>query len=145
MFFGLLQYIWDGKKYLPEGSLTPDDPLTEAEKKTVIKWAAVIVIALVAVLGLMAVFHSFNVNGVINLITMIAIAMPIVYFVMMLHSKKVTKLERKRVVAYIPLFIAAAIFWGIEESGSVVLALFAEQRTVLHIGGGTLPPLTSKP
>jgi proton-dependent oligopeptide transporter, POT family len=51
MFFGLLQYIWDGKKYLPEGSLTPDDPLTEAEKKTVIKWAAVIVIALVAVLG----------------------------------------------------------------------------------------------
>ena len=135
MFFGLLQYIWDGKKYLPEGSLTPDDPLTEAEKKTVIKWAAVIVIALVAVLGLMAVFNSFNVNGVINLITVIAIAMPIVYFVMMLHSKKVTKLERKRVVAYIPLFIAAAIFWGIEESGSVVLALFAEQRTVLHIGG----------
>lgn len=74
-----------------------------------------IVIALVAVLGLMAVFHSFNVNGVINLITMIAIAMPIVYFVMMLHSKKVTKLERKRVVAYIPLFIAAAIFWGLKS------------------------------
>ena len=33
MFFGLLQYIWDGKKYFPEGSLTPDDPLTEAVEK----------------------------------------------------------------------------------------------------------------
>ncbi len=32
-------------------------------------------------------------------------------------------------------FSLAAIFWAIEESGSVVLALFAEQRTVLHIGG----------
>ena len=44
-------------------------------------------------------------------------------------------MERSRVIAYVPLFVAAAIFWGIEESGSVVLALFAEQRTVLHIGG----------
>ena len=47
---------------------------------------------------------------------------------------KVTKIERSRVKAYISLFFAAAIFWGIEESGSVVLALFAEQRTVLHVG-----------
>lgn len=54
---------------------------------------------------------------------------------MMFRSSKVTKIERSRVKAYIPLFFAAAIFWGIEESGSVVLALFAEQRTVLHIGG----------
>ena len=31
--------------------------------------------------------------------------------------------------------LAQSSFWAIEESGSVVLALFAEQRTVLHIGG----------
>ena len=54
---------------------------------------------------------------------------------MMLNSRKVTREERSRVWAYIPLFIAAALFWSIEESGSVVLALFAEQRTILRIGG----------
>jgi proton-dependent oligopeptide transporter, POT family len=135
MFFGLVQYIWDGNKYLPETSLTPDDPLTPREKKTVSFWAAMIVIALAIVLGIMALLHGLNIDNIINLITVVAIAMPVVYFVMMLRSNKVTKLERKRVVAYIPLFIAAAIFWGIEESGSVVLALFAEQRTILHIGG----------
>lgn len=52
----------------------------------------------------------------------------------MLNSKKVTLVEKKRVIAYIPLFISAVIFWIIDESGSVVLALFAEQRTILHLG-----------
>ena len=77
---------------------------------------------------------QLNITNIINIITFIAIALPIYYFIMMLNSKKVTKPEKSRVIAYIPLFIAAAIFWAIEESGSVVLALFAEQRTVLHIG-----------
>ena len=101
MFFGLVQYVVDGRKYLSKDSLYPDDPIDKESLRPVI----------------------------------IAIALPIYYFVMMLNSKKVTKDEKSRVVAYIPLFIAAAIFWAIEESGSVVLALFAEQRTVLHIGG----------
>ena len=52
----------------------------------------------------------------------------------MLKSKKVTKVEKKRVAAYIPLFLSAVIFWIIQESGSVVLALFAEERTILHLG-----------
>ncbi|MCT3440803.1 peptide ABC transporter permease, partial [Limosilactobacillus fermentum] len=83
----------------------------------------------------MAAMGQLNVTNVINLITFVAIILPIIYFIMMISSKKVTKVERSRVIAYVPLFVAAAIFWGIEESGSVVLALFAEQRTVLHIGG----------
>ncbi|MGZ0947538.1 POT-type proton-dependent oligopeptide transporter, partial [Streptococcus thermophilus] len=35
---------------------------------------------------------------------------------------------RLRVVSYIPLFIAAVLFWAIEEQGSVVLATFAAER-----------------
>ena len=85
-------------------------------------------IAFAVVLGIMAAFHALNIDNIITLITVIAVALPIVYFVIMLRSQKVTKVERSRVRAYIPLFIAAAIFWAIEESGSVVLALFAENR-----------------
>ena len=29
MFFGLVKYVLDGKKYLPESSLYPTDPLSE--------------------------------------------------------------------------------------------------------------------
>ncbi|MDN6491338.1 MAG: oligopeptide:H+ symporter, partial [Leuconostoc sp.] len=47
--------------------------------------------------------------------------------------------ERSRVWAYIPLFIASILFWSIEEQGSVVLALFAEEQTRLSIFGFSIP------
>lgn len=134
MFFGLLQYWLDGKKYLSKDSLYPNDPIDRDGLKPIITWTVVAVIVVAVILGLLAAMGQLNITNVINLITVIAIALPIVYFIMMLNSAKVTKVERSRVKAYISLFIAAAIFWGIEESGSVVLALFAEQRTILHIG-----------
>ena len=46
----------------------------------------------------------------------------------MISSVKVTSTEHLRVVSYIPLFIAAVLFWAIEEQGSVVLATFAAER-----------------
>src|SRR5699024_5341250 len=131
MFFGLLQYILDGRKYLSKDSLYPNYPIEKDDLRPIIIWTLVGVAVLVVVLGLLAAMGQLNITNIINSITFIAIARPIYYFIMMLNSKKVTKPEKSRVIAYIPLFIAAAIFWAIEESGSVVLALFAEQRTVL--------------
>src|SRR5699024_5817262 len=71
----------------------------------------------------------------ITILSILGIALPVGYFIMMLTSKKVSKVERSRVFAYIPLFIAAAIFWAIEEQGSVVLALFAAEQTQLNFAG----------
>ncbi|WP_295745615.1 peptide MFS transporter [uncultured Limosilactobacillus sp.] len=134
MFFGLLQYTIDGRHYLSKNSLYPQDPIDKESLHRITVWTIVGVVAVAIILALMAVMGQLNVNSVIMIITIVAIALPIIYFVMMLNSKKVTKVEHHRVLAYIPLFLAAAIFWGIEESGSVVLALFAQDRTILHIG-----------
>ena len=134
MFFGLVQYVIGGRKYLSKDSLYPDDPIDKESLRPVMIWTLVGVVVLAVVLGLLAAMGQLNITNIITIITIIAIALPIYYFIMMLNSKKVTKEEHSRVLAYIPLFIAAVIFWAIEESGSVVLALFAEQRTILHIG-----------
>lgn len=63
----------------------------------------------------MAAMGQLNVTNIINLITFVAIILPIIYFIMMISSKKVTKVERSRVIAYMPLFVAAAIFWGLKN------------------------------
>lgn len=135
MFFGLLQYYFDGKKYLSDSSRYPNDPIAKEDLKPIITKIVIGILVIVAIFAVMAAFGQLNIDNVITVITIAAVAIPIYYFVIMLHSPKVTKVEHSRVLAYIMLFIAAVIFWGIEESGSVVLALFAEQRTVLHIGG----------
>lgn len=135
MFFGLLQYYFDGKKYLPSESNYPKDPIERENMKSIIIWTVIAIVALVAVVGLLGAMGNLNIDSIIWLITVIAIALPIIYFVTMLNSRKVEKVEKSRVWAYIPLFVAAAMFWGIEESGSSILALFAANRTVLHLGG----------
>lgn len=134
MFFGLLQYYRGGRQYLADDGLLPSNPIDHDQLLNLGKWLILIFLGIIVLLAGMKEFDQLNINNIITLLTILAIALPLYYFVMMLHSRKISKIERSRVRAYIPLFMAAAVFWGIEESGSVVLALFAEQRTVLHFG-----------
>jgi POT family proton-dependent oligopeptide transporter len=136
MFFGLLQYYFGGKKYLSKESLYPTDPLEPSDLKRVIRQSVLGVIALVLVLTIMQLFNLLNLTNLILLITIVAVVIPVFYFIMMLTSSKITKVERSRVFAYIPLFIASILFWSIEEQGSVVLALFANDQTRLSLFGG---------
>ena len=139
MFFGLIQYTLDGKKYLSKDSLYPTDTLEPHEFKSLAKKVTIGVVAIALILFIMSLFGMLTILNVINLITILAVLIPIYYFVAMLSSRKITKKERSRVLAYIPLFIASILFWSIEEQGSVVLALFAEQQTRLHILSWSFP------
>ncbi|WP_000316302.1 POT-type proton-dependent oligopeptide transporter, partial [Bacillus cereus] len=46
-----------------------------------------------------------------------------------------TEVEKSRLIAYIPLFIAATMFWAIQEQGAIILASYADQRTQLNFAG----------
>ncbi|GAB6674608.1 peptide MFS transporter [Streptococcus uberis] len=132
MFFGLVQYVIDGKKYLPESSLHPTDPLSENEKAELKKKALVVSIIVAIILAFLKLVNLLTINTIINIFTAIAIIIPIYYFIKILSSNKISETERSRVWAYIPLFIASILFWSIEEQGSVVLALFADEQTRLY-------------
>lgn len=58
----------------------------------------------------------------------------------MLSSRKTKAVERSRLIAYIPLFIAAIMFWAIQEQGSVIIAIFADKRTQLDFLGMHINP-----
>lgn len=135
MFIGLIVYWWDGRKYLPESSLHAPDPITDEERGRFIKRVSIAVVAVIIIVAVLIFAHAFTIDNVITIISILGIGLPVGYFIMMLTSKKVTKVERSRVFAYIPLFIAAMIFWAIEEQGSVVLALFAAEQTQLNFAG----------
>lgn len=132
MFFGLVQYVRDGKKYLSEDSLHPTDPLSDAEKQDLKKKSLIAAILVVLLVIILKLLNLLTINSIINIFTFIAIVIPIYYFFKILSSQKISKTERSRVWAYIPLFIASILFWSIEEQGSVVLALFADDQTRLY-------------
>lgn len=133
MAFGLIKYLKDGKEYLPESNLVPSDPISKEDLNPVLKKFGLSVIIIAVIVAIMAGTGSLTVANVINLLTLIAVLIPLVYFILIIRSSKITSEERSRVWAYVPLFIASMLFWSIEEQGSVVLALFADEQTRLTL------------
>ncbi|MCM3693472.1 peptide MFS transporter [Neobacillus niacini] len=140
MFLGLVMFVLTKKKNLGLAGTTVPNPLSETEKKktfTIIGLGVVVLAVLSAVLIPMGVltFSSF-----INIVTFLGILIPTIYFIVMYRSPKTTTVERSRIIAYIPLFIAAVMFWSIQEQGSTILASYADKRTQLDWMGINISP-----
>ncbi|KAB2332417.1 peptide MFS transporter [Bacillus mesophilum] len=140
MFIGLLVFLFTKKKNLGLAGTYVANPLSPAEKKkvyTIFGIGLVVIAILVAItipLGILT-FDSF-----ITLIGILGIGIPTAYFIVMYRSPKTTAVERSRIIAYIPLFIASVMFWAIQEQGSTILANYADKRTQLEIAGFDISP-----
>jgi proton-dependent oligopeptide transporter, POT family len=140
MFFGLLVFAFSKKNNLGLAGTMVPNPLSPSEKTkvfTIMISAAIVIIILLAItisLGL------FTFTTLINLVGILAILLPIIYFTVMYRSSKTTKVEQSRIIAYIPLFIASVMFWAIEEQGSTILANYADKRTQLNFAGWHISP-----
>ncbi|MGN7762473.1 peptide MFS transporter [Paenibacillus sp. 22594] len=140
MFLGLIMFTSTKKKNLGLAGTLVASPLSSAERKKVsllFGTGAVLLAVIVAVtipLGLLT-FKSF-----IVIIGILGILIPTLYFIVMFRSPRTTSVERSRLIAYIPLFIAAIMFWAIQEQGSTILASYADKRTELHFAGLHISP-----
>lgn len=92
--------------------------------------------AFVLILLVMAGFRILSLDSFVSLLSLIAVITPVWYFIMMLRSKKITAIERSRVLAYIPLFIGALIFFGPLRNLDQVswLVLRKVRRTMILVG-----------
>jgi proton-dependent oligopeptide transporter, POT family len=140
MFVGLIMFVLTKKKNLGLAGTTVSNPLSPAEKKKVftIIGIAVVVIVILAVIAISTGYLTFE--TFVNLIGILGILIPTMYFIVMYRSKKTTDVERSRLIAYIPLFIASVMFWAIQEQGSTILASYADTRTQLNFAGIKISP-----
>lgn len=140
MFVGLIMFALTKKKNLGLAGTTVSNPLSPAEKKKVFTMigAAVIVLAIIVAIAISTGTLTFE--TFVNLIGILGILIPTMYFIVMYRSKKTTEVERSRLVAYIPLFIASVMFWAIQEQGSTILASYADTRTQLNFAGIKISP-----
>ena len=133
MLVALFVY-WIGRtRQFPEIGKVASNPMNSKEKK---RFSAIFIISiLVAVLVVVGLYNynakNFTTN-LINILSVIGIIVPIIYLVQMFTSKEVTKPERGKLLAYIPMFISAIVFWVIEEQSSTIIATWGEQRSNLH-------------
>ncbi|MEK3888756.1 peptide MFS transporter [Bacillus sp. FSL K6-3431] len=140
MFFGLLVFLFTKKKNLGLAGTYIANPLSPTEKKkvfTIIGLAFALIAIIIAVsipLGLLTIKSFITIVGILGFL------IPTIYFVVMYRSPKTNDVERSRIIAFIPLFLASVMFWSIQEQGSTILASYADKRTQLEFLGFHISP-----
>lgn len=140
MFFGLVQYYLQGKKSLANIGLEPTHPIGAAERQKFIRSLLIALIFVIMIFGGAFLMGHLTIDFFINSVSFLGILLPVYYFIKMLTSKNVTAEEKPRVLGYIPLFLAGIVFWSLEEQGSSILALFANERTNDTLFGLSIAP-----
>ncbi|PGP40361.1 MFS transporter [Bacillus thuringiensis] len=135
MLFGLILYVLTKKKNLGFAGTQVPNPLTGAERKKVMTQFSIGIIAIVLLCAITIPTGILTISRFTLLVSIFGILIPTGYFVFMYRSPKTTKIEKSRLIAYIPLFIAATMFWAIQEQGAIILATYADKRTQLNLAG----------
>ncbi|MGE1033036.1 peptide MFS transporter [Bacillus sp. GKis3/1] len=135
MLLGLIIFVLTKKKNLGLAGTQVPNPLTDIERKKVIIQFSIGTIAIVLFCILTIPTGILTINRFTLLVSILGILIPTGYFIFMYRSPKTTKIEKSRLIAYIPLFIAATMFWAIQEQGAIILASYADQRTQLKLAG----------
>ena len=135
MAIGLVQYGMT-RKYLPETAHEVANPLPKQQYRKV----ALYTVAALAVIVLAVVFGILTATNLAVVMAITAILAAVAYFTIILSSKKVNTLERRRVYSFMPLFIASAAFWALFQQQFTVVALYADTSLDRTILGWTMPP-----
>ncbi|MCJ1978389.1 peptide MFS transporter [Lactococcus paracarnosus] len=135
MGIGLAIYSWGYARYLRHNiTISAPNPIKKSERAKVL-WIAIGLV----VLGVVAFFVSvatktFSVQALSNLVTIAAVLLTVYYFTRILTSKLVTSGEKRKVVAYIPVFMSGVALWAVQEGGGTIVAEFVTRSNHNFVG-----------
>ncbi|GAA1780203.1 peptide MFS transporter [Agromyces lapidis] len=134
MAIGLTQYSF-GRKRLPAVASAVPNPLPRDRIGLVIAIAVASVVA-VAVLVLTGAITATNLVTWVILGTIVA---AIAYFGVILGSRRIEAVERRRVLGFIPLFIASVAFWSLYQQQFTVLTIYSDEQLNRDLFGWEMP------
>ncbi|WP_374224865.1 peptide MFS transporter [Paenarthrobacter sp. DKR-5] len=134
MAIGLTQYALT-RKNLPEASHRIENPLPKEQYR---KWAGIAVAAVVLIAAAVAT-GLINPGNLATVVVGLTIIAAVAYFAVILSSKKITAVERRRVYAFIPLFIASAAFWSLYQQQFTVVTIYSDERLNRSLFGWEMP------
>lgn len=134
MAVGLVQYSLGRRRLPTEASVVPN-PLAAGRIPTVLGIGAAAVVAIAALVLFGAITPANLVYWVMGAVAVGAVS----YFFVILTSRRVTSVERKRVFGFIPLFIASVAFWSLYQQQFTVLTIYSDQKLNRDLFGWEMP------
>lgn len=140
MAIGLVVFLVTKKKYLGLAGTYVPNPMAKDERKKVLTRIGIALVIILIVGFILIQQGILTIDSFIMTVSILGIVIPTLYFIVMYRSSKTTEDEKSRLLAYIPLFVAAMMFWAIQEQGSNILAQYADERVDLMIGSVEISP-----
>jgi len=134
MAIGLIQYTI-GRRQLSEAANEVPDPLPNQKRL----WYALGIAAGAVIIAVLAVTGVLRATNLDQAVIIVILASTLAYFIVILTSRHVTAVERKRVIAFIPMFIASAAFWSLYQQQFTVLTVYSDYQLNRYIFGWTMP------
>jgi POT family proton-dependent oligopeptide transporter len=136
MALGLTQYLLLRRRTLRNAGQTVGNPLPPAAR-TRYALVAALAILLIVVLSVTGVITADRLSTIVVVVTVVA---SVVLFALMLGSSKISATERRRVISFIPMFVASAAFWSLFQQMFTVIAVYADKRLDRSLFGWQMPP-----
>jgi POT family proton-dependent oligopeptide transporter len=134
MAIGLTQYAF-GRRELGGRAREVLNPLPTARRPAVaaVGVAVLIVVAVIAGTGLLPA------RRLATVVVMLSAVAAVTSFVVILTSRAITLVERRRMLAFIPMFLASAVFWSLYQQQFTVVTIYADRRLDRRILGWEIP------
>ncbi|NIJ51294.1 peptide MFS transporter [Dyadobacter arcticus] len=146
MFLGLIVFHFGSARYLKGlGDVPPakiSTPETVAQSKTNSKLGyglIALIIAFLVILQITGTIDMTTAQGLAKGAGVIIVVVSASYFLYILVAGGLTKVEQRRVLVLIILYLAAALFWAGYEQAGTSLQIFADRHTQRMLGGWEVP------
>ncbi|MEU4216451.1 peptide MFS transporter [Actinoplanes sp. NPDC026623] len=134
MAIGLIQYAI-GRHALTGAARAVPNPLPRNRRPLV----ALIAVAAIVLVGVFALAGLLRPARLSTIVVVLSILAALAYFAVILASRRVDGTERRRVIAFIPMFIASAAFWSLYQQQFTVVTIYSDTRLDREVFGWTMP------
>ncbi|MEE1844791.1 peptide MFS transporter [Streptomyces sp. NPDC007076] len=138
MTLGLIQYVL-GRRHLAGRKHSAEFALAPAPMRRAIRLIVVGAVVVAAVATALALAGWLTMSRFVDLLTLISVIAPVVYFVVMFRSPRVTSEERGRLRPYVVLFLASVVFNFILFQAYSTMMLLASTNARTEIFGFHFP------
>lgn len=134
MAIGLAVYVV-GWRTQPDSSAVVPNPLGAAARRRLLIGVPVLVLVVAIAVRYVVTLENLAAT-ILTAIVVVALA----YFVVILTSSQITAAERRRVVAFIPIFVSGVVFWALVLQLFTTFAIYADSRVAMRIASFDVPP-----
>ncbi|MGZ4631477.1 MAG: peptide MFS transporter [Actinomycetes bacterium] len=134
MFLGLVQYTL-GRKKLPAEAHVVHNPLPADQRGRMLMVAVGIVVAVAA----LVVFGLITAENLATWVIWATVVAAVLLFTRIVRSDKVDAVERGRVWAFVPMFLASVAFWTLYQQQFTVVTIYSDERLNRSIFGWEMP------